>query len=322
MQKTRIHMYSTKSIQAILAGFACLISFSVSCTKPVGAIYDGESGFAFASSVLNVEVVPGDDGLLNVPVYRGSTDANNARVHFEYDISEPGSSEPVWLPVDPAGVFSLLSNKVIFSDISYRSYAKIQFGGISNLGFSDKYRMRLYLDGASSPSHRDTTVITVSRKLTFEEIGKCRFFDHGIFENSYVTTLCRAKECDVFRVMNPYSEGLVAEEYAENGLMQDPPAYIQFECDQTGHITFERFQTGMLVPTPSGTTCMAWVYYPSSYKTEWGKDFSRRDADNRKISDTKFQLCGVYCLPDFKYGFLDEGAFIIEIELMEEGAVE
>lgn len=309
MQKTRIPMFRTKFITAALALCTILL---ISCRKAVGPTYNGENGYAFASAVLNVEAVPEDEGLLQVPLYRGNLDINNAKVHFEYDASEAGSSTPIWLPVDPNGVFSLLSSKVTFSDISYRSYAKIQYGNVSNLGFSDKYRMGLYLDSQASPSQRDTTVITISRKLTFEKTGNCTYFDHCIFEKAYKTELYKAKECDVYRVMDPYTEALITEEYAAAGLMQDPPAYVQFEVDQTGHIKYEAFQTGMLVPTASGP-CMAWVFYPSAYL--WGKDFSRRDIDNKKISDSHFQLCGVFCLPDFSHGFLDEGAYTIDIEI-------
>lgn len=306
-------MYNNRTSIFVIAAAICLLCVTASCQKPVGATYSGEGGFAFASNVLNVELTPEDDGLLNVPLYRSSLDVNGARVRFEYDVSESGSSNPIWSETDPDGVFSLLSGKVNFADVAYRSYAKISFSDVSALGFSSKYRMRLYIEGNSSPSNRDTTVLTVSRKLTFEEIGECSVFDHCMFDNAYTCKLFKARECDVYRVMDPFTQGLIAEEYAQEGLMQNPPAYIQFECHADGLITFEPFPTGMLVPTPSGALCMAWVYYPGEYR--WGKDFSRWNAENRKVSQKLFQLYGVHCLPDFQYGFLDEGIYAIDIVL-------
>ena len=58
---------------------------------------------------------------------------------------------------------------------------------------------------------------------------------------------------------------------------------------------------------------LAWAYYPGEY--QWGKDFSSFNSRNRQLSEKVFQLYPVYCLPDFQYGFLNEGAYPLTIVL-------
>ena len=63
-----------------------------SCDKgEIGAIYEGESGFAFASSVLYAEVSKEDSGILEIPIYKGKDGvANRAQIEFHYDTAPAG----------------------------------------------------------------------------------------------------------------------------------------------------------------------------------------------------------------------------------------
>lgn len=302
-------MYRTR----IFLAAALLAACTVSCKKAEGPVYSESTGFAFAANVLNAEVTKEDEGKLLVPVYRGTFDHNSAAITFDYDSSPEGSAKPDWTPTDPEEVFSLVSKKVSFADGVNTAYAQIRFGDVEKLGITRKYRMRLSIASELSPSLRDTVVITVSRKLTFKKYGDCTYKDECIFDNSYKTEIFKAEEAEIYRITDPYKEGLIAEEYAAGGLMGDTPDYVQFSVGSDGHINYSEFQTGMLVPTGSGNNCMAWVYYPGTYK--WGKDFSEYDELNQKLSDKHFQLYGVYCLPDFQYGFLNEGIYKIDINV-------
>ena len=58
---------------------------------------------------------------------------------------------------------------------------------------------------------------------------------------------------------------------------------------------------------------LAYAYYPSEY--QWGKDFSQYASENRRISEKELQLYPVYCLPDFQYGFLNDGAYRLTVTL-------
>lgn len=289
----------------VAAAIAAL--FAVSCDKDnTGALYEGDSAFSFASGVLNVEVTPDDNGEILVPVYRSGTDLNSVPVSFSFDVSEEGAGEPKWADTDPSGLFSQNSTRVTFADGEYVAYAHIHFTDINKMGITSKYKMRLTLKEGVSPSEKGATVITVSRKLTFRKFGDFTFFDKMIFENKYDVEIVKAEEGEIYRILKPYDEGLVEEGYAAEGLMSNPPDYVEFMCDSKGHITFKEFKTGMLV-----ATYLTWAYYPSTYK--WGFDFSDKDALNQKYSDDEFDLCAVYCLPEFQYGYLNEGASLIEL---------
>ena len=289
---------------AAVAALFCAVSCD---TEQTGALYKGESGFAFASGVMNVEVSPEDEGKILIPVYRGNLDVNGAALSFSYDISAPGAEEPEWADADPSGLFSLTSKNVIFADGLNTAYAQIRLADLNRMGVTDKYRMRLTIKEGLSPSEKGEVVVTVSRKLTFRKLGNCLYFDRMVFENAYQSEIYKADEGGIYRIVDPYKEGLIEEDYAAEGWMGQTPEFVQFICDDNGHITFEEFPTGMLV----NATHMAWAYYPSTYK--WGKDFSDYDAQNLKLSDKHFQLCAVYCLPTLKYGYLNEGNGLIDI---------
>lgn len=279
-----------------------------SCNKDqVGAIYDGGSGYAFASSVLYAEVSADDKGVLEIPIYRGiGGDAGRAHVKFSYDCAPAGSSDPRWEDADPDGVFSLLTPNVTFAENSCEAVARVRFGSVEKLRTSNKYRMRMEIADGVSPSGRSSVVITVTKKLLFEKYGDCTYFDECIFEKEYETEIYKAQGEEIYRVMDPYRQGLVAEEYAAEGWMGTPPDYVEFSC-VGDHISFKEFPTGMLFNRKH----MAYAYYPSDYL--WGRDFSSYDARNMKISDKHFQLYAVYCLPTFQYGYMNDGIYKIDI---------
>lgn len=297
-------------VKAYLASVALALVAAVSCNdSQEGEIYHGDGGFAFNSGVLNVEVGADDGGKILVPVARMSLASPSVRISFEYDVAGEGEADPQWSDSDPDGLFSLLTTNLMFPDNAYSTNAQIRFANLERLEIDRRYRMRLTIEGEASPSNRVQTVVSVKRKLTFEYLGKGTFFDNCIFEKPYEADVYRAQEAEIYRVMDPYTPGLIAEEYAANGWMSQPPAYIQFSCDAQGRISYESFRTGMLV----NGLYEAYAYYPSTYV--WGRDFSSFDAENRKLSGKVLQLYPVYCLPSLQYGYLNEGAYPLTITL-------
>lgn len=286
-------------LAALLAG---------SCEKgEVGTKYEGDSGFAFASSVLYAEVSADDAGILEIPVYRGADgQAERASIGFHYDSAPSDASEPVWVDDDPSGVFSLLTPNVTFAENSCEAVVRVRFGDSNKLRTSNKYRMKLDIKEGVSPSQRSSVIVTVTKKLVFEKYGDCTYYDECIFENAYETEIYKAQGEEIYRVMDPYREGLVAEEYAAEGWMGSPPDYVEFTCEGD-HITFKEFPTGMLFNKQH----MSYAYYPSDYI--WGRDFSKYDAKNKKLNDKHFQLYAVYCLPTFQYGYMNDGIYMIDI---------
>lgn len=289
---------------SLLALLLCL-----SCSKDqVSTVYEGVSGLAFGSSVLNAELSAEDANQILVPVYRGTEDVFQADLSLEFETTgESGETE--WVDSDPAGIFSLIARRVLFADGSRVAYAQIRFNDIDKLGIDTKYRMRLSIKDNLSPSEKGSVVITAKRKLNFKYLGKCTWTDRCLFDGSYSSDVYKAEEADIYRVMDPYSEGLTAEEYAENGWAGTPSEYVQLAVRADGSIYYEPFCTGMKVQGKY----LAYAYYPSEY--QWGKDFSQYASENRRISEKELQLYPVYCLPDFQYGFLNDGAYKLTVTL-------
>lgn len=266
----------------------------VSCNDDlIRSTYEGESDFAFAGSVLNVEVDDTYANVIKVPVYRGTLSNNMADVSLE----------------DTTGLFTLVTSRVVFADNQNTAFAEIRYSDIDRLGLTTKYHLTLSISGMLSPSNRGKLNITVNRKLTFEYLGKADFFDACIFENHYQVDAYKAKEAEIYRLIQPYYQGLVAEEYADNGWMGKTLEYLQFSCNSNGYVTYEPFNTGMLV----NGKYAAYAYYPGEYI--WGKDFSDYNLQNKKVSDKIIQLYPVYCLPDYQYGFLNDGVYPLTIVL-------
>lgn len=283
-------------------------SLAVSCDREtIGEKYDGDSGFAFASSVLYAEVSGDDKGVLEIPVYRGfDGDASQARISFMYDMAPADAPDPQWQEADPAGIFTLTTPKVTFATNSCEAKVRIRFGDWNKLKTSGRYRMKLEILDGISPSQRSSLIVTVTKKLVFTKYGDCTYFDECIFEKAYETEIYKAEGEEIYRVMDPYHQGLVEEEYAAEGWMGETPDYVQFTCTGS-HIDFKEFATGMLF----NKTHMAYAYYPSKYI--WGRDFSKYDAMNKKLDDKHFQLYAVYCLPSFQYGYMNDGIYKIDI---------
>ncbi len=300
---------------------ACVALFTACSQEVEGPLYTGEDGFSFAASVLNVETSAEDQGKILVPVYRGNTTENTVRLKFEFEVEksaaegeESAQPETEWVAEDPAGIFSLTTPKVIFSDGAHVAYAQIRYTDIEALGLTTKYKMRLTIEENVSPSNKGVTTLSVNRQLTFDLLGKCQYFDVFIFENAYETEIYRAREAEIYRVMDPYSEGLLKEEYVSYGLAGSPSAYVQFMMDEKGMITYEPFNTGMLFQM-SSVKYEVFCYYPTDYLIEWGADFSKFCSENRRLDEKTLQLYPVYVVPEFRHGFLNEGTAPITITL-------
>lgn len=329
---TRIRIFNkhskTMKFEKITAALAVLLLSATGCSQDAeGPKYTGGDGFAFAATVLNVETGSEDEGKVLVPVYRGNSTANMAQIGFEIQIEnevvdtvingeEKTHKEQIWVNADPDGIFSLTTPRVIFADGANVAYAQIRYTDIEALGLTTKHKIRLTIKDGLSPSKKGRTTVSVSRKLTFDLLGKCKYFDICLFSETYEADIYLAREAEIYRVMDPYSEGLLKEDYVTEGWGGTPDPYVQFACDDNGNvIRYEPFCVGMMV----NGKYTAYAYWPSDYK--WGRDFSDFDKENKKIWNEeeqrydKIQLYPVYCLPSFQYGFLNEGAYPVTITL-------
>ena len=289
-------------MRRLLIFFALAALMLPACSdENVAALYDGRDGFAFDSGIAYVEVGPEDEGRILIPIRRAGFGVNGAKVSFE--TSRPDGYE------DPGTLFSLLTPNVIFPDGALSSSVQIRVSDISKMSLTGKYRITLKIKENLTPSLRGEIAVTASRRLTFEPFGRASVMDNCMFEKAYETEVRKARETEAYRVMAPFRQGLIDEEYAENGWMENPPEYIQFLVAPDGSITYEPFRTGMKV----NGKYMAWACHPSVYTQA---DFSAKVPENRKLSEKVFQLYPVYYLPDVHDGYLNEGAYPLVVTLL------
>ena len=216
-----------------------------SCEQKVeGALFDSNNqhiGFSFASTVLNVETSASDYNVIRVPIYRVKNSGNMISVScLFYD-----KTKDEYVENDPNRIFRFTTPRVIFSDDSNIGYAQISYSDIEALGVTDKYQMKLKIAENVSYGGTQETNVTISRRLTFNPIGKGTFYDEFLFYKTYDVEIQKAEEANVYRVMDPFSEGLVAEDYVKNGWYTAPSRYVQIEIKSDNSVRFDEFVNGM-----------------------------------------------------------------------------
>ena len=218
------------------------ITLLISCDKQVlGPVLDQASGFSFAAPVLNMETDPSDDNILRIPLYR--TASADEMASIKCDFYDPEADE--YVPADPEGRFRLATSRVIFLDDARTRYVQVSYSSIDDFGMTDKYSFRLSIDSAVTPGGYATTVVTVNRRLTFDSLGIGTIYDDFLFFDTYEVEILKAREAEIYRVMHPFDEGLVAEDYVKNGWYTTPSEYVQIEVKPNGEIRFDEFANGM-----------------------------------------------------------------------------
>ena len=224
----------------MFAALAILLLFS--CDKQVlGPVLDQATGFSFAAPVLNMETAPSDDNILRIPIYRTSSAEEMASIKCEFYDPDTDS----YVPVDPKGMFRLATTRVMFIDDARSGYVQVSYSSIDDFGMTDKYSFRLSIDSPITPGGYATTVVTVNRHLTFDSLGIGTIYDDFLFYDTYEVEILKAREAEIYRVMHPFDEGLVAEDYVKNGWYTSPSEYIQIEVKPSGEIRFDEFVNGM-----------------------------------------------------------------------------
>ena len=224
----------------MIAALALPLLFS--CDKQVmGPVLDQVAGFSFAAPVINMETDPTDDNVLRIPLYRSSSAEQIASIKCEFYDSETKE----YVSVDPEGRFRLATTRVIFIDDASTGYVQVSYSSLDDLGMTDKYSFRLSIDSDVTPGGYATTMVTVGRRLTFDSLGIGTFYDEFLFYETYKVEILKAREAEIYRVMHPFDEGLVAEDYVKNGWYTSPSEYIQIEVKPGGEIRFDEFVNGM-----------------------------------------------------------------------------
>ena len=212
------------------------------CDKQVlGSVLEQATGFSFAAPVLNMETDPSDDNILRIPLFRTASAEEMASIKCEF--YDPATEK--YVTADPEGRFRLATTRVMFLDDARTGYVQVGYSSLDDFGMTDKYSFRLTVDAPVTPGGYATTMVTVNRRLTFESVGTGTFYDEFLFYETYDVEILKAREAEIYRVMHPFDEGLVAEDYVKNGWYTTPSEFIQIEVKPSGEIRFDEFVNGM-----------------------------------------------------------------------------
>lgn len=272
------------------------------CDKQVlGPVLEGATGFSFAAPVLNMETEPADDNILRIPVFRaaGSEEMANIKCEF-YDPETKG-----YVAADPEGRFRLATARVMFLDDARTGYVQVGYSSLDDFGMTDKYSFRLSIDSPVTPGGYAATTVTVNRHLSFDSLGIGTIYDEFLFYETYEVEILRAREAEIYRVMHPFDEGLLAEDYVKNGWYTAPSEYIQIEVKPNGEIRFDEFVNGMYFQK----TYVVYGVNPPERKEHWEADcsaFSNSWLDSKTLS-----LYPFYYVKG--YGFFDCYPLIITL---------
>lgn len=156
------------------------------------------------------------------------------------------------------------------------------------LKYGTTYKLTLTInDNANTTSYGNNTVtLKLNYPEPFSSIGKGKFHDTWMFENEYTVEICQNDlDPSVFRLMDPYTEGLKEEGYTPDYVKEGPAEYVEFRILKKGDVyndvtithddlvVWKMFRTGyfntnyndeVYVIHPSSFTSMAtedkWLY--------------------------------------------------------------
>ncbi len=179
----------------IAVGALMLISAAfTSCNQDAeGTTYspDGNACYSFASSMMTSEVTADDNGIVNVPVYRGISSG---------DVTLTVSAES-----EHSDVLTLPS-EVKFTDGQNVAYAQIGFN-IDDLEAGQEYSVSIAIEESKlSPSGTDIITVNISRKLTFELLGT-GVWQSQLFGQAWYQPVYKAQEANVYRLPDLFYEG-------------------------------------------------------------------------------------------------------------------
>lgn len=182
----------------LVVGAIIVLTAFTSCNQDAeGVIYtpDPNASYSFASTQMNVDLTAEHQGVIKVPVYRGTTEGD-ATIEIQAEMDE-----------EVASIFTLTSANVNFKSGESVAYAELNFGSIDNLGATTKYGITLSIDEKLlSLSGEGILELQAQRQLTWESYGVGVYYSE-LFGDSWDQPIEKAKEGNIFRLPDCIYEG-------------------------------------------------------------------------------------------------------------------
>lgn len=229
-----------------------------------------EAGFYHDSQ--SVILLPVDRAIL-VDIYRNSN-VGSTTVNLSSD--------------DATGLFTVPAD-VTFADGEYKTQISVAVS--PDVEMAKKYTVNITLPNAPL-SMKQKVKLNIEKDYDWVSIGEGLYRDVFMFDNAYKVEIMKGQGFDVYRIMDPYSEGLKAEEYGAYG--GTPAEYVQVEIAADKSAYFKPAACGYLYQASASQ--MTYIYHPSAFT---GMDTS----NNKQIDEFTIQLEANYYIPALKGGF-------------------
>ncbi len=292
-------LFSKYFLALVAAGLlftACDDDDDFSAGKPTAA--DCPALTFGADNSFSLELDPDDPSdRFDVPIYR-----NNATNAATYNINVLENTDSVYnVPAT-----------VSFGDGETESSITVTYSGME---VGPQYKLAISFDDDDVDAYSEDTYNVFTYSVTYvkwDVLGMATFHDDFFFYESYEVELQQnGIDPTLFRMLDPYSEGLVKEGYVNDGeapsgtyltfrVLQVGETLNSTEITTTGLVYFDPYDTGYYYASYASEL---WIYHPSaftSYQTESSWSYSKVVSyASDGVTPAIVQFAPMYYLPDY-----------------------
>ncbi|MDE6654893.1 MAG: hypothetical protein K2K37_10970 [Muribaculaceae bacterium] len=184
-------------------------------------------------------------------------DANS----FDVELRRVRTADAITVPIqvtDESGLFSVPAS-VAFAEGADKAVLTIGYS-LDDINYGDFKTVVLKIADESLISPYGASSYTFSAGLNepWTSLGNCQYSDAFMFTNTYQAEIQQSDvDPTVFRVVNPYAQGLAAEGYPQNA---GPSEFVQFRVLQPGEKVYDT------------TVTMENLVYFDTFRTGWFHD--------------------------------------------------
>ncbi len=299
-------------------------------TKIFGTALLAAAAVALSSCTEEVEYTPADpvDGpqVYFSPDSPSTVELSSVESSFDVTILRATQDEAVSFTLevsDPSGLFTI---PTAVSFASGQTTATLTIGYSYNeddFPFDTYYDITIAIpDGYNTPYGLNEYDFAAGVPGPWTSLGMCTFNDYFFFEDTYQVEIFQNDlNPNQFRLEYPYAEGLVAEEYVDDGDQYDGDQYLVLTVLQPGDVVpngvtitesdlvnYDTYNPGWYYSSYDSYVVLYYPYYFSGYETEdmWehNRVLSYQDPDaDGNVLPAQIQLAPFFYLPDYGGGW-------------------
>lgn len=159
---------------------------------------------------------------------------------FDVELRRVRTADAITVPIqvtDESGLFTVPTS-VAFAEGADKAVLTIGYS-LDDINYGDFKTVVLKIadENFTSPYGASTYTFSAGLNEPWTSLGKAQYSDYFMFENIYQAEIQQSEvDPTVFRLVNPYAQGLAAEGYPQKA---GPSEYVQFRVLQPGETVFD-----------------------------------------------------------------------------------